>query len=292
MNFHYYRQNNNVDAMNRFQVKENGKTVDFDISDPLKYNKDYWKRVKSYQIKEEWYLWESEFKQGESKTIEVEYSLPFGMLKRTNERFFIYLLSTGANWKGTIGKAEIIINLKDVEMDSLIFQQPNNCKITDNQLVWTFLDFEPTTNDDIRVHYNSNKILYKGEEPISPVFIVDENFDKEFDLKSINPNDIVRIEVIKNPEETNKYTNQNNGVVKIYTKDFVLKELERLIEAKSNEKIVLPDYDQLKKDYRLFINEDEVDFTKIIGIKKESVVKLEMIDLKEEQNRIMIGLKK
>jgi hypothetical protein len=292
MSFHYYRQKSKVDEANRFQVKENGKTLKFAFSDSLRYNEEYRKKVETFQIKEEWYLWESEFKQGESKTIEVQYSLPFGMLYKTNERFFTYLLSTGANWKGTIGKAEIIVHLKDIEMDSLISNQPDNCEINNRQLKWTFLDFEPTPNDDIKINYNSSKILYSGKKPIPPVFIVDENLDKEFDLKSIEPNDIASIEVIRNPEETRKYTNQNNGVVKISTKDFVLSELRRLVKAKSKEKIVLPDYDQLKEDYRLFINEDEVDFTKIIGIKAESVVKLEIIDSKEEQNRIMIELKK
>jgi len=214
------------------------------------------------------------------------------MLYKTNERFFTYLLSSGANWKGTIGKGEIIVNLKDIEMDSIISQKPNNCVIRNDQLIWTFSDFEPTTKDDIKINYNSSKILYTGKKPIPPVFILDENLDKEFDPKSIEPNDIASIEVIMNPEETKKYTNQNNGVVKIYTKDFVLTELKRLIKAKSKEKIVLPDYDQLKADYRLFINEEEVDFAKIIGINTKSVAKLEIIDIKDEQNKIMIELKK
>ena len=291
MRFHYYRQKSKVDEATRFQVKENGIVVNLDFSDSLRFNAEYRKKVESYQIKEEWYLWESEFQQGESKTIEVQYSLPFGMLYKTNERFFTYLLSTGANWKGTIGKAEIIINLKDIVKDSIISINPPNYEIIDNQIIWTFWDLEPTTNDDIKVHYNSSKLLYRGEKPIPPVFIVDEKLDKEFDLNKIEPNDIASIEIIKNPEETRKYTNQNNGVVKIYTKDFVLTELKKLIKAKSNEKIVLPDYDQLIEKYRLFINEAEVDFVKIIGIKTKSVVKLEVIDLKDEQNKIMIEVK-
>ena len=107
-------------------VKENGKVVQVDFPDSLKYNQEYREKVERYQIREEWYLWESEFQKGESKTIEVEYSLPFGMLRNTNERFFTYLLSTGADWNGTIGKAEIIVNLKDIEPDSLVSMTPDN----------------------------------------------------------------------------------------------------------------------------------------------------------------------
>ena len=177
-------------------------------------------------------------------------------------------------------------------MDSIISKKPNNCVISNNQLIWTFSDFEPTTNDDIKINYNSSKILYTGKKPVPPVFIIDEKLDNEFDLQLIEPNDIASFEVIKNPEETKKYTNQNNGVVKIYTKDFVLKELNRLIKEKSKEKFVLSDYDQLKEDYRLYINEDEVDFVKIIGIKTETIVKLEIIDSKDKKIKIMIELKK
>jgi len=292
MNFYHYRLISESETLNRFKVKENGKAIEFYLSDSLKNNAELRRKIDSYQIIQDWYLWDGEFQKGESKTIEVQYSLPFGMLYSTNERFFTYLLSTGANWNGTIGKAEIIVNLKDIELDSLISQQPNKCLINNDQLKWTFTDFEPTTNDDIKVYYNSSKILYKGKMHIPPVFIVDEKLDKEFDLKLIEPNDIASIEVIKNPEETKKYTNQNNGVVKIYTKDFVLKELKKLIKAKSKEKIVLTDYDQLKEDYRLFINKDEVDLAKIIDIKTNSVAKLEIIDLKNEHNKIMIELKK
>ncbi|WP_319503664.1 DUF4424 family protein [uncultured Draconibacterium sp.] len=292
MNFYHYRLISESEKLNKFKVKENGKTVKFYLSDSLKTDVELRRKIDSYQIIQDWYLWDGEFQKGESKTIEVQYSLPFGMLYKTNERFFTYLLSTGANWKGTIGKAEIIVNLKDIEIDSLISQQPNNCEVTNDQLKWTFSDFEPTTNDDIKINYNSNKVLYTGKKPIPPVFIVNENLDDKFDLKSIEPNDIAGIEVIKNPEETKKYTNQNNGVVKIYTKDFVLTEVKKLIRAKSNEEIVLTSYDQLKENYCLFVNRDEVDFVKIIGVNTKSVAKLEIIGLNDEKSKIMIELKK
>jgi hypothetical protein len=292
MSFHYFRQISTVDEASRFQVKENGKAVNFHFSNFLRSNEENRKNVGSYQIREDWYLWESEFRQGESKTIEVQYSMPFGARYKTDERFFTYLLSTGAQWKGTIGKAEVVVNLKDIERDSLISQQPNNCVISNDQLTWTFSDLEPTTNDDIKINYNSNKILYKGKKPVPPVFIVNGNLMKEWDAKSMEPNNIANFEIIRNPEETKKYTSQNNGVVKIYTKDFVLTELKRLIKAKSKEEIVLPDYDQLKENYRLFINTKEVDFAKITGINFNSVATLEITDLKEGQNKIMIELEK
>lgn len=291
MSFHYYLQKSKVDEATRFQVKENGKAVLFNFSDSLKYNEVYRKKVESYQIKEEWYLWESEFQQGEFKTIEVQYSLPFGMLYKTNERFFSYLLSTGAKWKGTIGKAEISINLKDIEMDSIVSEQPDNCIKSNKQLTWTFSDFEPSVKDDIKLYYNSSKILYKGKKPIQPVYIVDENLVIEFNSGKIEPNDIASIEVFKDAE-ARKYTEQDNGVVKVYTKNFVLTELNKIIKAKTKEKIIFADYDKLKKDYCLLINGTEVDFAKVISLEKKSIAKLEIINFKDKKSRITIELKK
>ena len=133
---------------------------------------------------------------------------------------------------------------------------------------------------------------WKGKKPIQPVYIVDENSATEFDLRKIDPNDIASIEVFKNPEETKKYTKQDNGVIKIYTKNFVLTELNKVIKAKTKEKIILTDYDKLKKDYCLSINGTDVDFAKVISIEKKSIAKLEIIHSKDNKTKIMIVLKK
>ena len=284
MNFYHHRLISESEKLNRFKVKENGKAIRFYLSDSLKNNKEFRRKIDSYQILEDWYLWDGEFKKGESKTIEVQYSLPYGALYKSNKRFFTYLLSTGANWKGTIGKAEIIVNLKDIAMDSIVSQKPANCKVSDKQLIWTFLDFEPTTDNDIKVHYNSNKNLYKGKERIPPVFMVNGKIEMEFEFDNIPPTDIASIEVVKTPEK-------NDGVVKIYTKDFVLAKLERIVKAKTRGKIILPEYDKLEEEYCLLVNDNESDFSKVIGIEKKNIAKLEIINSKDEKNKIMIELK-
>jgi hypothetical protein len=292
MNFYHYRIKSMTDEINRFEVKENGKAIKFAFSDSLRNNNEYRKKVESYQIKEEWYLWDTEFQKGESKIIEIQYSLPFGMLYKSNKRFFTYLLSTGANWKGTIGKAEVIINLKDIVKDSVISQNPVNCIVTDKQLIWSFSDFEPTTNHDIKVLYNSNKILYKGVKKIPPVFIINDEFEKDFEIDKILPGDIACMEVIKTPEELNKYPNADNGIVKIYTKNYVLASLKGVIKAKTKRKVNLPEYNILQENYCLLINDNEVDFSKITSIEKNSIAKLEIINSKEGKNKILIELKK
>jgi hypothetical protein len=42
----------------------------------------------------------------------------------------------------------------------------------------------------------------------------------------------------------------------------------------------------------LFVNGNEVDFAKIVGMNTKSVAKLEIMDLNDEKNKIMIELKK
>ena len=44
MSFHYYQQKSKVDEASMFQVKENGKAINFDFSDSLRYNESYQKK--------------------------------------------------------------------------------------------------------------------------------------------------------------------------------------------------------------------------------------------------------
>jgi len=290
MSFYHFRIKSIADEINRFNVKENGKAMKFAFSDSLRFNNEYRKKVEHYQIKEEWYLWETEFQKGETKTIEVQYTLPCGMQYKSNKCYFTYLLHTGANWNGTIGKAEIIINLKDIALDSISSQNPANCEISGNQLIWTFSDLEPTINHDIMVFYNSNKILYKGKKPVPLVYIINDEIQKDFNIHLMPRTEIATVEVNKNPEKNPKYPEPNNGLIKIYTKDYVVAKIEELIKAKAKTKINLPKYDVLKENYCLLINGDEVDFSKVIGIEKKSVTKLEIINTNGEKSKIMIEL--
>lgn len=289
MSFHYYQQKSKMDEAIRFQVKENGKIVSFDFSDSLRYNDVYRKGVESYIIREEWYLWESKFQEGESKVIEVQYSLPFGMLYKSNERFFTYLLSTGADWKGTIGKAEIIINLKDIEQDSIINQKPSNFVISNNQISWSFSDFEPITKDDIKIYYNSNKILYTGK---TYVYFLDETLTKLYDLGKLNPNTIVSTVLEKDSEISKNFHGHENGVVRIYTKVYVVSKLEEIIKSRTNKKIRLPDYDKLKERYCLLVNGNEIDLANVIGIDITAITRVKILNSKGTRTQIKIDIKK
>ena len=76
MDFYHYRLISESEMLNRFKVKENGKAIEYYLSDSLKNDAELRRKIDSYQIIQDWYLWDGEFQKGESKTIEVQYSLP------------------------------------------------------------------------------------------------------------------------------------------------------------------------------------------------------------------------
>ncbi|HCE58188.1 MAG TPA: hypothetical protein DER09_10265 [Prolixibacteraceae bacterium] len=287
MNFYHLRLIRESEKLDRFKVKENGKEVRFYLADSLKNNEEFRKKFDSYQVIEDWYLWDGEFQKGESKTIEVQYSLPFGARYKSNKRFFTYLLSTGADWNGSIGYAEIVVNLKDIAIDSIVSQKPSGCVVSDNQLVWTFTDFEPTAENDVIVNYNSNKNLYKGKVSAPPLIMINGEIKEDFELDDLPPTAIASFEFDKNSVSKES----ENGVFKIYTKNYLVAQLDRIIKSKSKEKIGSPGYDELKENYCLFVNDKEVDFSKIVGIDEKNISKVHFKNSSGKKSQILIEMK-
>lgn len=54
---------------------------------------------------------------------------------------------------------------------------------------------------------------------------------------------------------------------------------------------MLPNYDKLTEEYRLFINNEEVDFVKVVDINKTSVSKVKITDSKDGKIKIMVELR-
>jgi hypothetical protein len=112
-----------------------------------------------------WYIWNVNFKKGESKTIKVNYMVPSGAGYGSEYRFIKYLLSTGTGWRDKINKAEINIKLVNVKTNTLETISPSNYKL-DNKaktISWTFSNIEPTTDNDIYVKYYNPRERRKWE---------------------------------------------------------------------------------------------------------------------------------
>lgn len=68
---------------------------------------------------------------------------------------FRYLLSTGAAWKGPIGKGTITINAKEVDPDRLKIYPDKRFLRQGKSFTWQFTDLEPTGKDNITIDLNN-----------------------------------------------------------------------------------------------------------------------------------------
>lgn len=240
MNFHHFKPTNASDFSKSFVVEENGKqvrTIDRYLPNmDLRTKRD--KSLAEYDMKYEeqpWYLWGSVFDKGETKTIKVRYSLPFGQIK-SGSRYFTYLLNTGSGWKGSIDSAEIVVNIKDFSTDLVWKTMPENHLVKDNQIKWVFTNLEPTINDDIKIYYEPYKGYMENiRKPMTePTFVLNDEIVPSLD--NLSPKETLTIKILKDVEETKKYTSAQGGVIIIYTKDYAIDKLKEIIASKSSRK--------------------------------------------------------
>lgn len=180
-----------------------------------------------------WLVWNSSFKKNESKIITVNYALPCGQLKN-GLRYFTYLLHTGADWKGTIGDAKVIVCLHNIDQQQLIKTEPDFC-INGDTITWSFTDFEPNEANDIQIYYEPELGYWeKFSSKKSVTIVVNEkiipeiettdmetwNFEKFASSVQLKPEEIESIEVLQDPENIQKYGSESESVLKITTKDF------------------------------------------------------------------------
>lgn len=218
-----------------------------------------------------WYLWNTHFDKNETMKIEVSYSLPHGIVKNDLYYKFDYLLSTGAGWKGTIDTAEIIINLKDLNRDLILKTSPDNYTIQGNQIIWKFYDFEPSVQNDISMRYEKAKGQYaqrlkRLNRGPSPVIMVDNKTVLSYDirdknnLENLNPDEIARIEVIKDLNAAKKKFpefDSTNGLILIHTKKFAIDKLSGMLTSKSlkkNNAVKINSISDFEENYSLIIN--------------------------------------
>lgn len=113
-----------------------------------------------------WYVWYVEFNKNERKQIKVVYSLPSGVAKGAHYRYFNYILETGSGWYNTIEKAEIELQLHDIDIETIEELSPKDY-LRDNKnktIKWIFINLEPTSQDDIYVRYFNVKERANAEK--------------------------------------------------------------------------------------------------------------------------------
>ena len=198
-----------------------------------------------------WYLWKSHFDKNESQVIVVKYILPNGATKQN--RFFNYLLSTGAGWAGKIERAEVIINTNDIPEDQILSITPKHYKLKEKQISWVFKNLEPTTADDILMKYEMEKGSYAIEKKKidSIARFIDAKRKSMSRFITMNSN-IAGLDINKRPPYE-KY-----GAIYIYTNEYALKKFKRKIKPLDRgiwKQISKESATTLPNHYRLMIND-------------------------------------
>jgi len=170
MNF-YLWENDYLSPVNkdRFEVMVKGKNVgkvNVYIPDELKKTLanaelNRYDILRAYSnTNKPWFLWHMHFGKKEDLTIVVRYRLPNGATKIS--RFFNYLLSTGAGWKGNIKDAKVIVSLNEVADVQMLDIKPKQFyKHERKEIVWHFKNLKPTLQNDIFLEFETSKGAYK-----------------------------------------------------------------------------------------------------------------------------------
>jgi hypothetical protein len=171
----YKRRRDSVD-IKYDMIKRNGRTKNKDNASYYKAIStiDEWRKTKPWfglppyqnQFLEElekgnypWYVWNVPFKKGESKVIQVTYSVPSGSGYRAEYRYFNYLLNTGSGWKDKIDQVDVVVKLHGIKFATIQKIYPEGHILTSDTktLKWTFSEIEPSTENDIYIQYSRRK---------------------------------------------------------------------------------------------------------------------------------------
>jgi hypothetical protein len=97
-----------------------------------------------------WYVKRVYFRAGQTRVIRNLYRMRLGF-DSLGGRSFEYTLSTGASWKGKIGRADIIVQLIGPSLRNATEWRisPRGYQRVRNQIIWRFRNFEPMKDIDI-----------------------------------------------------------------------------------------------------------------------------------------------
>jgi len=98
-----------------------------------------------------WKRWRTKvvrFGAGQTRHVKVRYEEKLGEISG-GERFFTYMLSTGASWKGKIGRAKLTVRFRDVPG----YSTEDGGVLEGFRVVKAWRDFEPTYKDDFHIWF-------------------------------------------------------------------------------------------------------------------------------------------
>jgi tetratricopeptide (TPR) repeat protein len=98
-----------------------------------------------------WAKFPVDFPPSKTVTIEVTYLLlpSFG---GADAQVYNYILVTGKDWQGTIGRAEIVANFPYAVNAENVFYRPEGSRVSGRQITWLKSDFEPGEADNFWIN--------------------------------------------------------------------------------------------------------------------------------------------
>ncbi len=116
------------------------------------------------QRRTSWYVKDVPFAANQSRTVVDEYHSDLGasssvmMTSYQTPRDFAYILQTGRNWKGPIGRAAITADISKVPTDYDIEWTPASGVLVSHTITWKFASFEPSQDISINLTHPYPKL--------------------------------------------------------------------------------------------------------------------------------------
>lgn len=100
-------------------------------------------------------VFDADFAPESDTNITVEYDLRAVNEGKSSDVSFKYMMQTGSQWVGSIGKGRVVFDFDKDITSNIVFSNVNDFfKIVDGNLQWDFTNLEPTAAHDITVTYD------------------------------------------------------------------------------------------------------------------------------------------
>ena len=95
-----------------------------------------------------WVVFEVRFDKGQTRQIRNTYRAEYAYRNSIGGARLEYVLTTGATWKGTIGRAEINVRFAEFAPGQILHASPSGYKVERDRIHWVFEDLDPAGSED------------------------------------------------------------------------------------------------------------------------------------------------
>lgn len=123
----------------------------------------------------QWWVKDVRFGRNQRRTVRNLYRSEAGMTA-SSVSLARYILTTGANWRGTIGKARIVADLTALPRGTRFSAHPTGFQREGAKLIWEYRDFNPTKHHDIGIAWEGEELYWTTDLDPSDLHKLNESF--------------------------------------------------------------------------------------------------------------------